>query len=431
MYYNYFQIFVQFQVRLREGRGRFLGVNTLAFTIQSTYYLIIMKKEIILPILLFGICQIIMAQSPEQEPYNLNTDIRSRSISFENPTGEPGKGGTAASEIGVGRKGAPRRILEPGETVTLCDIKGSGTIRHLWVTGEFLNFDWLKYDERRNVLLRNIVIRAYWDGQEHPSIECPLGDLMGLAHSKITSYESAIHSIGERGALNLYLPMPFTKSARITFTNESEVMYPLYYQIDYTINEKHDEDVGRLHVLFRRENPTTKKQDFELLPKRTGKGRFIGAVIGIRTLYPGWWGEGEVKFYMDGDTDFPTIAGTGAEDYVGLSYGIQQTTFLNHGCNLNYKSDSVFQVPDYETGGPKDMSHEYISMYRWHLPDPIYWEGECRVTIQQIGCCYFERSDDWSTATFWYEPIPSEPLPGLPPVEQRVENLQDLFRISE
>jgi hypothetical protein len=186
------------------------------------------------------------------------------------------------------------------------------------MTGEFLNHEWLDPKQERLKLLRSTIIRAYWDGQEHSSIECPLGDFMRFTHSKLTSYQSAMHSIGEKAALNIWLQMPFTKSAKITLTNESYMECPLYYQIDYTINDKHSEDVGSLHVLFKRDNPTTEKMDFELLPKRTGKVVFIGPVLGIRTLRDGWWGERN-KVYMDGDTEFPTICGTGSEDWTGLS----------------------------------------------------------------------------------------------------------------
>jgi hypothetical protein len=140
---------------------------------------------------------------------------------------------------------------------------------------------------------------------------------------------------------------------------------------------------------------------------------------------------------MDGDHDFPTICGTGSEDYVGLSYGMQQTAFLNHGCNLIYNSDSVFQVKDYFTNERKDISSQYISMYRWHLADPIYWEKECRVTIQQIGWSpnvkdhLFERQDDWSSATFWYEPVPSDMLPEISSAEKRIMDLKGLYHYNE
>ena len=388
-----------------------------------------MKKSVLVFLWLLGSFSILKAQLYTHENvYDLNTGIQSRSISFENPTGERGQGGKSSNHLGIGRKGFPAKQITPNEEVILCDIEGPGTIRHIWMTG-----DW----KDNNQLLRTTIIRAYWDGQEHPSIECPLGDFMGLAHGKVTSYQSYVHSIGENAALNIWLPMPFIRHARIILKNESDISFTLFYQIDYTINDEYDDDIGRLHVCFRRENPTTQKNDFEILPTRTGKGRFIGAVIGIRTLYTDWWGEGEIKFYMDGDHDFPTICGTGSEDYVGLSYGMQQTAFLNHGCNLIYNSDSVFQVKDYFTNERKDISSQYISMYRWHLADPIYWEKECRVTIQQIGWSpnvkdhLFERQDDWSSATFWYEPVPSDMLPEISSAEKRIMDLKGLYHYNE
>ncbi len=329
------------------------------------------------------------------EPYQLNTGLTSRSICFENPSGAAGQGGKAASKLGVGRKGAPSITLKAGQEVQLCDIYGSGTIRHVWMTTR---------NDPTN--LRSLVIRAWWDGQSYPSVECPIGDFMGTAHGKVTPYFSAVHSLGRNAGMNIWLPMPFTKRARITLTNEGKADVPLFYQIDYTTEDKHPSDVGRLHVLFARENPTTETQDFELLPQRTGKGRYIGALIGIRNLHPGqWWGEGEIKVFMDGDNEFPTIVGTGSEDYVGLSYGIQQTPYLYNGCNLD--------------------QNNFVSMYRWHLPDPIYWEKECRITIQQIAWKggLAETQDDWSTATFWYEPVPSAPLPPMPGVEKRTANI--------
>lgn len=327
-------------------------------------------------------------------PYRLDTGLDSRSISFENPTGERGGGGRASSALGVGRKGAPARTMKPGETVTLCDIKGPGTIRHVWIT--------MPKDPE---LLRAAVVRAYWEGQAHAGIECPVGDLMGSAHGRVLPYQSAVHSVGENAGMNLWLPMPFTRRARITFSHEGQKEFPLFYQIDYTLRDRHPKDVGRLHVLFRRENPTTLKQDFELLPKRTGKGRFLGSLIGIRALEGNWWGEGEVKVYRDGDTEFPTICGTGSEDYVGLSWGIQQTPFLYHGCSLDQKG--------------------FVTMYRWHLPDPVAWDRECRITIQQIGWKdgLYERRDDWCCATFWYEPTPAAPLPAFPDVAARTRDL--------
>ena len=338
------------------------------------------------------------------EPYRLDTGLVSRSISFENPDGAEGRGGQAASNLGVGRKGAPMKDVGPGETVTLCDIEGPGTIRHIWMT--------TRRDPRN---LRSLVLRAYWEGQEGPSIECPLGDFMGFAHGWVVPYQSGVHSVGENAGMNMWLPMPFISRARMTLENDGEDTVPLFYQVDYTLGGDFDPGIGRLHTLFRRENPTTIKEDFTILPKRSGRGRFVGAVLGVRYQDPRWWGEGEIKIYLDGDTEFPTICGTGSEDYVGLSYGMQQTPFLFNGCSLN------------------DTENQYVSMYRWHLPDPVFWREECRITIQQIGwdreqrdktgSGLYERQDDWSSATFWYEPVPSEALPEMPGLEARTANL--------
>jgi hypothetical protein len=171
--------------------------------------------------------------------------------------------------------------------------------------------------------------------------------------------------------------------------------------------------VGRLHVLFRRENPTQEKSDFELLPQRRQKGRFIGSVIGVRNLHPGqWWGEGEIKVYMDGDREFATIVGTGSEDYVGLSWGMQQAPYLYNGCSLNQKNELM-------------NNQEFVSMYRWHLPDAIAWRKEARITIQQIAWKdgLHEVQDDWSAATFWYEPVPSAPLPPMPDQAARTRDI--------
>jgi len=333
------------------------------------------------------------------QPYNLNTGLVSRSISFENPTGEPGKGGTASSNLGVGRKGSPSRKIEPGQTVQLCDIQGPGCIRHIWMTTAHKPGD-----------LRSLVLRGWWEGQKHPSIECPVGDFFGISHAKVMPYQSAVHSVGPRAGMNIWIPMPFNKRAKFSFTNEGEKSVPLFYQIDYTLKDAFPEGTARLHVLCRRENTNTPKKDFELLPLRKNAGRYIGSLMGIRSLDDDWWGEGEMKVYMDGDTDFPTICGTGSEDYVGLSWGMQQTPFLYNGCCLNQKDAS---------------GKTFVTMYRWHLPDPIIWRKEARITIQQIAWekGLAETRDDWSCATFWYEPIPSAPLPAMPDVKSRTSDV--------
>lgn len=360
---------------------------------------------------------LIQAQAPDpaHELYNLNTGLVSRSISFENPTGAPGVGGQVASKLGVGRKGSANRSIKPGETVVLCDIPGPGMIRHMWMTT-------IRHPDA--VLLETCVLRGWWDGQAHPSIECPIGNFFGMAHGKVTPYQSAVHGVSDSG-MNIWLPMPFVHHARFTFTNEGPKSVYLYYQVDYTLGDQLADDVGRLHTIFRRENPTTEKQDFELLPERHQKGRYLGAVIGIHNLHPThWWGEGEIKVYLDGDKEFPTIAGTGSEDYAGHGWGVQLQAWLYCGCTFKAASLNLAEG----TATPEDLSR-FITMYRWHIPDPIVWQKSGRVTMQQLASVpkvgLAETADDWSCSTFWYEPIPSAPLPGMPDVKARTTDLYE------
>ena len=362
-----------------------------------------MKTKLFLTILtLIGITTIIDAENFVDKLYQVDVPVVSRSISFENPTGEKGVGGKAASTLGIGRKGAPSKFIFPGTTQLLCNIKGPGVIRHIWMTTT-PNPD----------KLEGLVIRAYWDGQKHPSIEVPFGEFFGIMHGKPKeqAYQSAVHAVNNQAGVSIYLPMPFAKNAKITIANEGPEPSVCYYSIDYTAGDKVEKDSGRLHVLYRRENPTTLKKDFEIMPLRKGKGRLIGCVLGIRTLTNNWWGEGEFKVYLDGDKEFPTICGTGTEDFVGQSWGLQTKAYLYSGTTLQ-----------------KD---NYYSIYRWFIKDPIYWKKDIRATIQQIGVYgdikgvphFFERQDDWTTATFWYEPVPSAPLPKLPTYKERIKNL--------
>lgn len=336
-----------------------------------------------------------MTEDVADQPYILDVPIVSRSISFENPTGAPGEGGRAASPLGPGRKGAPSRLLEAGETVTLCDIEGPGAIRHIWLT-----------TNPEPEALLGLVIRAYWEGQEHPAIEASVGNFFGVSHGMVhgQAYQSAVHSVNSEAGMNIWLPMPFAKRARFTLENKSTVSRPVFYNIDYTLGDAPAEPFGRLHVLFRRENPTTLGSDFEILPRREGRGRYVGCVLGVRPYAPDWWGEGEVKVYLDGDDKHPTIVGTGTEDYIGHSWGVQPATYMYGGASL---------LPDGR-----------VSFYRWHLRDPIYWKESIRVTIQQIGWGgngLFERQDDWCATTFWYEPIPSAALPPMPDYRARTD----------
>jgi len=341
--------------------------------------------------------------------YQPNPGLRSRSICFENPTGAAGAGGQAASPLGQGRKGDPARVVAAGEHVCLADIEGPGTIRHIWMT-----------TLPTRTILRGVLMKIFWEGEAFASVELPLGEFFGFAHGSTAPFQTALHSVGERYGMNSFIPMPFTQRARIELHNQTARPMTLFYQVDYTLDDLHAPDVGRLHGLFSRQNPTRLQQDFELLPARRGGGRFLGAVIGIRPLADHWWGEGEVKFFMDDDDAFPTIVGTGSEDYVGLSWGIQQTPFLFLGAN---------RVDD-----PSGTNTGAVSMYRWHINDPVYWHTRARVAMQQIGHAgdspdldaykgnLFERQDDWSAASFWYS-SDLAPLPDCPSVDARVNDL--------
>lgn len=231
---------------------------------------------------------------------------------------------------------------------------------------------------------------------------------MGFSHGKHTRFNSAAHSVSDNAGLNLYLPMPFARRARFELTNESGVESRFYYQMDYTLGDVHPTDFGRLHVLFRRENPTTLKQDFEILPQRDGRGRYLGTIVGVRILDSKyWWGEGEAKIYLDGDREYPTICTTGTEDYACLGFEMQETCHPYGGCPLNRES--------------------FVSFYRWHLPDPVFFNTDIRVTLQQLGikedAKLFERQDDVCCSSFWYEELPGNPLPAYPKLEFRMAHI--------
>lgn len=219
--------------------------------------------------------------------------------------------------------------------------------------------------------------------------------------------------------MNVYYPMPFSKGARIVYCNEIDEPIPsLYYSVDYTAGDQIDDSMGRFHCSFRRENPTKMGKDFTILPTRNGKGRFLGVVAGVRTLSPNWWGEGEFKVYLDGDKDWPTIVGTGTEDYIGSAWGVGQHFALYAG------TPYIAAVPGWQ---------KLISFYRFHLMDPVYFHQNIRIEMQQIGAGIrpdgtgglYERADDWSAAAFWYQNL-GEPLPRLPSCEERLANLEPI-----
>ncbi len=348
-----------------------------------------------------------------------------RAITWENQTGAPGEGGKAkgANDV-VGRKGAPCiPLVKNGETATLMDYDGCGIIRHIWIT----------IPDRSPAALRNMILRMYWDGSDVPSVEVPIGDFFGVAHGRtgellIREHDDPKQRIALPGVtsayvtqtlgrgFNCYFAMPFATHAKITVENDmpdGKNMNAFFFQIDFEKRDALPANVGRFHAQFRRQNPTVMMEDYVILDNVEGPGYFHGCVIGIRPLSGAWWGEGEMKFYMDGDTDFPTICGTGAEDYFNAAWGMGNYQTPWHGCPLWMKADEQFP-------------HGLVSMYRFHEKDPVYFRESFKATMQQIGWKdgLFERSDDWCSVAYWYQ---LKPVKQMPPFPDRAARSEALF----
>jgi hypothetical protein len=330
------------------------------------------------------------------DPSHIDLELDARSISFENLDGGRGAGGTAHG----GRKGAPNRLLRAHERVTLADIDGPGTIRHIWCT----------VPAAPPETMRALVLEVFYDGNDEPSISVPLLDFFGAPMGRPVPYASHLTVAAEGRGFNAYFPMPFHRNVRIELQNHSRRPTMLYFQIDYTLQSELAADSGLLHVSFRRENPTTMRRDFVIADGLRGPGRFLGCVVGIRPIDAGaWYGEGEVKVYRDGDDAFPTICGTGLEDYVGTAWGMGAHAGPYAGAPLDVRAPdaSMWTIPD------------FVGFYRWHLPDPIVFRDELRVTIQQIGANFFGAADTATMdAYFATNPIAGtgvpEPMgPGL------------------
>jgi D-arabinan exo alpha-(1,3)/(1,5)-arabinofuranosidase (non-reducing end) len=309
------------------------------------------------------------------DPARIDTRLESRSISFENPTGARGRGGTAHG----GRKGAPQRIVAPGERLVLADIAGPGRVRHVWFTASPLPPE----------QMRRLVLEVFYDGCDAPSVSVPLVDFFGCAHGRPVPLVTAFTAVQEGRGFNATFPMPFRRNIRVELWNASARAFPLYYQIDYTLGGEPDES-GLLHVSFRRENPTELRRDMVIASGIAGPGRFLGCVIGVRVLsdvlmqrHFSWYGEGEVKFFLDGDAEHPTICGTGFEDYAGTAWGMGAHQALWSGVPHDVRDpNAAAACPD------------FASLYRWHGPDPIVFQRDLRATVQQIGAVFIARGQE-------------------------------------
>src|SRR5450756_334859 len=332
----------------------------------------------------------------------------SRSISPESFSGEKGQAGMAtegtgaacARELGRGWKISPSIQIQPGETRVLADITGAGAIQHIWMTP---TGHW-----------RFSILRFYWDGSSTPAVQVPVGDFFASAYQQFAQIASLAVCVNPRSGLNCYWEMPFRKSCRITLTNIADDPMTVYYQIDYTLTTV-PEEAGYFHAQFRRVNPLPYKGVYTILDGVQGQGHFVGTYLAWGVNNNGWWGEGEIKFYFDGDTEFPTICGTGTEDYFCGSYDFDLGKE-----NGGYHEFSTPYAGLVQVLRPDGLyaSQTRFGMYRWHIMDPIRFERDLRVTIQALGWRskgrYLPLQDDIASVAYWYQTLPTSPFPQLP-----------------
>ncbi len=335
------------------------------------------------------------------------SDAKTRSISPENFTGEKGKGGmatdgtgkNAARDLGQGWKLSPSVKIDKGQTFTLAEINGSGAIQHIWMTP---TGNW-----------RYSILRFYWDDEKEPSVEVPVGDFFGMGWGEFAQLNSLAVNVNPGSAFNCYWPMPFRKKCRITMENLDEKEMFLYYQVDYTLTEV-PSDAAYFHAQFRRTNPIPYKQVYTMIDNIRGKGHYVGTYMAWGVNNNGWWGEGEIKFYLDGDKEFPTINGTGTEDYFCGSYNFENKKTRQYqefstpyaGLHQVIRPDGVYQA------------QQRFGLYRWHIVDPIRFDTDLRITIQDLGWRsggrYLPQMSDISSVVFWYQSEPHNSFPKLP-----------------
>ncbi len=332
---------------------------------------------------------------------------QTRSVSPENFTGEKGKGGmavqgpgqNAARDLGQKWKISPYVVIKPKETLELANVEGSGAIQHIWMTP---TGNW-----------RFSILRIYWDDSCFPSVECPIGDFFASAYQDggFAQVSSLAVCVNPGSAFNCYWEMPFRRRCRITVENLDDQEIFLYYQIDYTLTDVPD-DCAYFHAQFSRTNPVPYQKDYVIADDIRGQGQYVGTYMAWGSNHTGWWGEGEIKFFLDDDGEFPTICGTGTEDYFCGSYNFdvggryQEFTTPYSGMPKVIRPDGLYS------------SQQRFSLYRWHIPDPIRFQKNLKVTIQALGWRsggrYLPLQDDLSSVAFWYQSMPFHPLRALP-----------------
>lgn len=350
------------------------------------------------------------------------SDAKTRSISPENFTGEKGKAGMAdpadkdkpnvanaayaARDLGQGWKVNPYIRIKSGETYTLAEITGPGAIQHIWMTP---TGNW-----------RYSILRFYWDDETEPSIECPVGDFFAMGWGSYAQLSSLAICVNPGSAFNCYWTMPFRKKCRITMENINDKdPMTLYYQIDYTLTEV-PSDAAYFHAQFRRSNPN-ESSNYTIVDGIKGKGQYAGVYMAWGVHNNGWWGEGEIKFYMDGDTQYPTICGTGTEDYFCGSYDFD--TAKKNAAGVTEVNYTEFCTPyaglhQVVRGDGHYNVMQRFGLYRWHVMDPVRFDKDLRVTIQDLGWRkdgrYLAQKSDISSVCFWYQTEPHAKFPKFP-----------------
>jgi hypothetical protein len=365
-----------------------------------------------------------------QALYEIPANVQTRLSSFENPNGIKGSGGKTNKTA----KGNAFEMVQPGETKTLLDIDGEGTIQRIWMTVN-----------QSPVMLRSLRLQMFWEGERKPAVDVPMGDFFLHNLGKSIPFQTALFTSAEGRSFNCYVPMPFRKHARIVMMNEGNEAAKLFYDIT-VLQQKLPASIAYFHGYWSRQNNGVLGKDVEALPKVTGKGRFLGMSVALLTdsVYDKtWWGEGEVKMYMDDDSTYPSYVGTGAEDYIGSAWGLGTFNNLYQGCTIASEKDHQFEF------------------YRFHIPDPVYFSKNIRVTWQQIGggdsklirqliesgvnlkpvtvdgtvftrlldsdlknlpdgWVNFYRVDDYAVTSYFYIDNPVTTLPALPPPATRL-----------
>lgn len=338
------------------------------------------------------------------------SNAKSRSLCPENFTGEKGKAGmategtgkNASRDLGQTWKVSPSVVIKAGATFTLGEVKGPGCIQQIWMTP---TGNW-----------RRSILRFYWDGEAEPSVECPVGHFFACGWGKYCQINSLAVCVNPGSAFNSYWPMPFRKKARITMENTDSKDMVLYYQVNYTLTTI-PKDAAYFHAQFRREKPLATPGLYTILDGVTGRGHYVGTYLAWEVHSPGWWGEGEIKFFMDGDKEFPTICGTGTEDYICGSYNFENQETKRYQVFTTPYSGLAQVIPPDEIYKPGQR----FGIYRWHVVDPVRFEKDLKVTIQALGWQdggrYLKLKDDIASVAYWYQTEPHHAFPPLPPRE--------------